>query len=167
MRLVRSVPAVTSTSRGALDATAPGVPVSSPTGPSPTEFVAKTCTVYDVPLARPVIVKERAVPGPVADTYVESSAVETLRRTVYAVIGAPPSLAGGPHVTVSFRFPSAASTAVGAPGALEANCASAGLALGRPSTTKAANAPTTANIATRDIGPMNFLVLLGSVDISP
>jgi hypothetical protein len=88
-----------------------GVPVApADAGPVPMALVAVTETVYEVPLARPVIVQPV-----VADEQVDPPG---LAVAVYPVIGEPPFDAGALHVTASCAFPGVSATPVGAPGTL-------------------------------------------------
>lgn len=101
------VPAVAETFVGAPGAGLPGVTAADAVeaGPLPTEFVATTVNVYDVPLVSPVTVA--TVPVVVAVT------LPGLDVTVYCVIGAP-LLAGAVHVTFALPYPAVAVTVVGA-----------------------------------------------------
>jgi len=74
----------------------------------PTEFVATTVNVYDVPSARPVQV------APVSVTTHDAPAPDDV--TVYPVIAVPPLLAGAVHVTFAERIPAVALTNVGGSG---------------------------------------------------
>jgi hypothetical protein len=77
--------------------------------PVPTELVALTVNVYDVPLVRPVTVQGDVAHVPVCPP--EDVAV-------YERIVAPPLLPGGVKLTVAWPLPAVAVPIVGAPGAL-------------------------------------------------
>ena len=83
-------------------------------GPVPTRLVATTWSVTAVPLVRPVTVAEVTLPA--TFTVPTSAPVPSSALTVYEVIGAPPSDAGGVQVTVAAESPAVAAPIVGAPG---------------------------------------------------
>ena len=76
----------------------------------PIAFEATTVNVYEVPLARPVIVHEVST--------VEHTTAPSPSVTTYPVIGEPPVEAGANQDTVTVEFPATPVTALGAEGAV-------------------------------------------------
>jgi hypothetical protein len=76
-------------------------------GPEPTPLVAVTVNVYAVPLARPATVQGEVAHVPVCPPD---------DVAVYAVIAAPPSLAGAENAMLACAAPAVAVPMVGAPG---------------------------------------------------
>jgi hypothetical protein len=93
---------------GGLMATGITAALAALAGPVPTEVVAVTVKVYEVPLVRPVTLTGEVAPVPVNPPGEDV--------TVYEVIGAEPELAGAVNVTVAVPLTADADTAVGAPG---------------------------------------------------
>jgi len=77
----------------------------------PTELVATTVKVYDIPFVKPVTVSGELAPVAVK--------LPGLDVTVYKVIALPPMFSGAVNDTVACTFPAVAITPVGGPGAVE------------------------------------------------
>lgn len=81
-------------------------------GLAPMAVVARTLSLYVLPLVRPLTVP--AVAAAAAVAVITDPPVEVTAVTVYPVIGEPPLLAGGVHVTLADALPALASPIVGA-----------------------------------------------------
>ena len=100
-----------------------GVPVRvADHGPSPAALIARTCTSYRVPSARPVSVwltLPDPVQAPLATVQFPSALLGISLRMLLncqAESGDPPSLVGGFQTTVSEPSPGLTDTKMGAPG---------------------------------------------------